>query len=62
VVLFLPILGWFAAKIVEVVREPGMAVAWAQLIFSVVTTLVVLLLLRIFQRRVEIFDASAEPA
>ena len=31
VVLFLPFLGWFAAKVVAFAGEPGMAVAWAQL-------------------------------
>jgi Na+/phosphate symporter len=50
VVLFLPFLGWFAAKVVDFAGEPGTAVAWAQLIFNLVMTLAVLLLLRIFQR------------
>jgi Na+/phosphate symporter len=36
-----------------------MAVAWAQLIFNVVMTLAVLLLLRVFRRRLESFDADA---
>jgi len=58
VLLFLPFLGWFAAKVIEHVGDPGMAVAWAQLIFNVVMSLVVLLLLRIFQRRLEVLDAS----
>jgi len=35
-----------------------MAVAWAQLIFNVAMTLTVLVLLRIFQRRVEQFSIS----
>jgi phosphate:Na+ symporter len=56
--LFLPFLGWFAAEVVEFAGDPGMAVAWAQLIFNVVMTLAVLLLLRIFQRSLEAFDAS----
>ena len=58
VLLFLPFLGRFAAKVVEFAGDPGMAVAWAQLIFNVVMSLAVLLLLRIFQRRLEAFDES----
>jgi Na/Pi-cotransporter len=60
VLLFLPFLGRFAAKVVEFAGEPGMAVAWAQLIFNVVMTLAVLLLLRIFQRQLERFDTREE--
>jgi phosphate:Na+ symporter len=56
VVLFLPFLGWFAEKVVDVVGEPGMAVAWAQLIFNLVMTIAVLILLRVFQRRVELLS------
>jgi phosphate:Na+ symporter len=56
VVLFLPFMGWFAAKVVDFAGEPGTAVAWAQLIFNLVMTLAVVILLRIFQRRVELFD------
>jgi phosphate:Na+ symporter len=58
VLLFLPFLGWFAVKVVDFAGEPGMAVAWAQLIFNLVMTLAVLILLRIFQRRVELFDST----
>jgi phosphate:Na+ symporter len=58
VVMFLPFLGQFAAKVVKFAGEPGMAVAWAQLIFNVAMTLAVLLLLRIFQRHLERFDDS----
>jgi phosphate:Na+ symporter len=58
VLLFLPFLGRFAAKVVEFAGEPGMAVAWAQLIFNVVMTFAVLLLLRLFHRHLERFDAS----
>jgi Na/Pi-cotransporter len=61
VLLFLPFLGWFAEKVVESAGNPGMAVAWAQLIFNIVMTLVVLLLLRIFERGLEPFDPSATP-
>jgi Na+/phosphate symporter len=42
--------------------DPGMAVAWAQLIFNVVMVLTVLLLLRIFHRRLESLDTSAARA
>ena len=38
VVLFLPFLGWFAIKVVDFAGEPGLAVAWAQLIFNLVMT------------------------
>ena len=58
VLLFLPFLGWFAVKVVDFAGEPGTAVAWAQLIFNLVMTLAVLILLRIFQRRVELFDST----
>ena len=58
VLLFLPFLGWFAAKMVELAGEPGMAVAWSQLIFNVVMTLAILLVLRIFERRLEPFVTS----
>ena len=58
VVVFLPFLGWFATKVVDFAGEPGMAVAWAQLIFNVVTTLAVVFVLRIFERRLDAFDAS----
>jgi phosphate:Na+ symporter len=57
VALFLPFLGWFAARVVEFAGDPGMAVAWAQLIFNVVMSMAVLLLLRIFQHRLLAFDA-----
>jgi phosphate:Na+ symporter len=59
VLLFLPFLGRFGAKVVELAGDPGMAVAWAQLTFNAVMVLTVLLLLRIFQRRLGALDASA---
>ncbi len=62
VMLFLPFLGWFATEVVDFAGDPGMAVAWAQLIFNVVMALAVLLLLRIFQRRLQAFDASEQYA
>jgi hypothetical protein len=46
------------ATVVDFVGEPGMAVAWAQLISNLVMTLAVLILLRIFQCRVELFDST----
>lgn len=58
VVLFLPFLGWYAVRVLEFAGDPGMAVAWAQLIFKLVMSLVVLILLRIFQRRLEAFDVA----
>ena len=60
VVLFLPFLGWFATRVVDFAGEPGMAVAWAQLIFNVVMSLAVLLLLRIFHHQLETLDAHNE--
>jgi Na+/phosphate symporter len=57
VVLFLPFLGWFAAKLVDSAGEPGMAVAWAQLIFNLVMTLAVLILLPLFHNQVELFGS-----
>jgi phosphate:Na+ symporter len=57
VTLFLPVLGSFAARVARFAGDPGMAVAWAQLIFNVVMSLAVLLLLRIFHRRLMAFDA-----
>ena len=62
VALFLPFLGWFAAKLVDSVGDPGMAVAWAQLIFNVVMTLAVLILLQLFQPRVETIESMQSPA
>jgi Na/Pi-cotransporter len=59
--LLLPFLKPFAAFMLEYARDPGMAVACAQLTFAVGTALVVLLLLRIFRRRVEAFDSDAIP-
>ena len=61
VVLFLPCLGWFAARVVAFAGEPGMAVAWAQLVFNVVMTIAALILLRICQRRLAIFDSMTKP-
>jgi phosphate:Na+ symporter len=56
VLLFLPFLESFAAQVVGFAGKPGMAVAWAQLIFNVIMSLVVLLLLRIFKRRLDTFE------
>jgi phosphate:Na+ symporter len=50
VLLFLPFLRRFSVRIVDLFGDPGMAVAWAQLIFNVVMTLAVLVLLRSFPR------------
>jgi Na+/phosphate symporter len=60
VLLFLPFLRWFSVKVVEFAGDPGMAVAWAQLIFNVVMALAVLVLLRTFPR-IETFGAN-EPS
>jgi Na+/phosphate symporter len=58
VLLFLPFLRSFAAWVVRFAKDPGMAVAWAQLIFNLVMSFAVLLILRIFERRLEGFDAK----
>lgn len=58
VLLFLPFLRSFAAWVVRFAKDPGMAVAWAQLIFNLVMSFAVLLVLRIFERRLEEFDAK----
>ncbi|MFZ0296033.1 MAG: Na/Pi symporter [Candidatus Sulfotelmatobacter sp.] len=62
VLLFLPFLKRFAAKVVETAGDPGIAVAWAQLIFNLVMVLAVLLMLRLFHRRLDSFDASVSGA
>lgn len=62
VLLFLPFLGSFAEKAVEWAANPGMAAAWAQLIFNLVMVLAVLLLLRIFCGRLESLSTSASHA
>ena len=58
VLLFLPFLRPFAAWMVKLAGDPGMAVAWAQLIFNLVMSFAVLLVLRVFERRLEAFDAG----
>jgi phosphate:Na+ symporter len=58
VLLFLPFLTRFARKVVELAGEPGTAVAWAQLIFNVLMVMSVLLLLRLFRRRLDLLDAK----
>ena len=55
----LPFLRRFAVTVVDLAGDPGMAVAWAQFIFNTVMVLTVLLLLRIFPRRLGPLDASA---
>ncbi len=62
VLLFLPFLGSFAEIAVEWAANPGMAAAWAQLIFNLVMVLAVLLLLRIFCGRLESLSTSASHA
>lgn len=58
VLIFLPFLSGFARKVAELAGDPGTAVAWAQLIFNLVMVMVVLILLRIFHRRLELLDAK----
>ncbi len=59
VVLILPFLRAFATRVVAFAGEPGMAVAWAQLIFNLVMTIAVLIVLRIFRQQLEKFDTPA---
>ena len=58
VLLFLPFLTRFSRIVVEFAGDPGTAVAWAQLIFNVLMVVSVLLLLRLFRRRLELLDAE----
>jgi len=51
VLLFLPFLGQFSDAVVEYTGNPGMAVAWAHLIFNLMMTTVILMLLQIFGDR-----------
>ena len=60
VLLILPFLGQFASKVVDFAGNPGMAVAWAQLIFNFVMTAAVLVLLRIFQKRLAQYESGGE--
>ena len=62
VLLFMPFMTTFSAKVVAFARDPGMAVAWAQLIFNLVMVLTVLLMLRLFHRRLDSIDAHASQA
>jgi phosphate:Na+ symporter len=59
VLLFLPFLRPFALRTVQLTGDPGMAVAWAQLIFNLVMVFAVLVLLRLFHRQVESLGATA---
>jgi phosphate:Na+ symporter len=59
VLLFLPFLGTFALRTVQLAGDPGMAVAWAQLTFNLVMVFAVLVLLRLFHRQVESLGANA---
>ena len=59
VLLFLPFLKTFALRTVQLAGDPGMAVAWAQLIFNLVMVFAVLVLLRFFHRQVESLGANA---
>ena len=58
VLLFLPFLERFAAWVVEWAGDPGIAVAWAQLIFKSVMIVAVLLMLRVLQRPLDRLDAG----
>lgn len=58
VLLFLPFLRPFAARTLELAGNPGMAVAWAQLIFNLVMCLAVLLVLRVLEPRLASADGE----
>lgn len=62
VLLFLPFLGRFASDVVRFADDPGMAVAWAQLIFNVVMVSAVLLVLRVFHRRLDFLEGESSHA
>ncbi|HEY3617478.1 MAG TPA: Na/Pi symporter [Candidatus Sulfotelmatobacter sp.] len=57
VLLFLPFLRSFAAWVVKFAGDPGIAVAWAQLIFNVVMSFAVLLVLRVLERYLDAKEA-----
>jgi Na/Pi-cotransporter len=61
VLLFLPFLKVFALRTAQLAGDPGMAVAWAQLIFNLVMVFAVLVLLRLFHRQVESLNAHVSP-
>jgi Na+/phosphate symporter len=61
VLLFFPFLRTFALRAVQIAGDPGMAVAWSQLIFNLVMVFVVLVLLRIFHSQVESLGANVSP-
>ena len=48
VLLFVPFISQFAAAVEAFAGEPGMAVAWAHLIFNLSMAAVMLVLLRLF--------------
>jgi Na/Pi-cotransporter len=56
VLLFLPFLRPFASWVVKFAADPGMAVAWAQLIFNLGMSFAVLLVLRVLERRLAAFE------
>lgn len=60
--MFLPFLGKFALWITDLAGDPGLAVAWAQLIFNVGMVLAVLLILRLFHQRLDSLDANVSDA
>lgn len=62
VLLFLPFLTRFGLEVVKFAGDPGTAIAWAQLIFNVVMVIAVLLMLRLFHRRLELIDAKPSHA
>lgn len=62
VLIFLPFLKSFAVEVVEMAGEPGMAVAWAQLIFNLSMVLAVLLMLRLFHGRLDSVEANGSHA
>ena len=62
VLLFLPFLKKFALAVVEFAGNPGMAVAWAQLIFNLVMVSAALLMLQLFDRQVQSLDANPSHA
>lgn len=62
VLLFLPFLKKFALAVLEFAGNPGMAVAWAQLIFNLVMVSDALLMLQLFHRQVQSLDANPSHA
>ncbi|HEY0938615.1 MAG TPA: Na/Pi symporter [Steroidobacter sp.] len=62
VALFVPFLEPFSQLMLKLAGNPGMAVAWAQLIFSIAMSIAVLLALRLLEPHMKWFVAGPSPS